>query len=71
MIFETCYGEEIIPALEESSGKEKCPYCNKKNKKGQKVIYLAVNSGPVGRVFMCPKHAKLIAQEILKLVSNL
>lgn len=67
----TCYGREEIPQLKISRGKEKCPFCKEKHKKGDATVYIAVNRGPVGRVFYCAKHAKQLAKDILKLFEDL
>lgn len=66
----TCYGDEEIPQLETSAGREKCPVCNKKHKKGDTTVYIAFNSGPAGRAFYCTKHAKQLAEEILELLKE-
>lgn len=70
MKIESCYGQENIPKLQISQGREKCPFCTKKHKKGVKTVYLAYNAGPTGRVVMCIKHAKKLSQEILLLVQQ-
>lgn len=62
----TRYGDDEVPQLCESDGRSSCPVCEKKHKKGAKVIFIAFNSGPTGRVFYCLKHAKQLAEEILQ-----
>lgn len=66
----TTYGYGDIPALNKSAGRDKCPFCpdNTKNKKGDTTVCLAINAGPVGRVYYCKTHAKQLAKEILQLL---
>ena len=70
MKMRTTYGEEEIPHVRKSFGREKCPFCESKHKKGDQTVVICINRGPTGHVFYCIKHAKQLATEMLALTGS-
>jgi hypothetical protein len=64
----TRYGEDQVPKKVVTDNACRCHFCNKKMPKKTTAIWIAVNSGPTGGVYICLKHAKQLAEELLALL---
>ena len=64
------YGRETVPKFRKVARKAHCPFCpDAKNlSKNDEAVYIAVNGGPTGGVFMCKEHAGQLAKELNELL---
>lgn len=44
---------------------------SQKLRKGQKVVQIIFNSGPTGRAFLCPEHARMLGEGLLRVTEGL
>lgn len=65
----TRYGTEEVPSLRMSTGKTVCPFCKEKTPKNEKVVYLVINSGPMGGAFVCLSCAAQFNAELGNLLN--
>lgn len=60
-----------VPRFQKVVKKAHCPFCQDGEHltKNDEAVYLAVNSGPTGGVFVCVKHAEQLAKELSALLA--
>ena len=66
----SCYDRETCPAIVDIMSPSRCHFCgmnSKPMKKGTKAVLMIYNCGPVGRSYICLKHARVLRDELAAL----